>query len=189
MLRIVDPILETDPNPAPDYRWAPKPTSWQREKGEKVHWETPDALFKVFDDRFHFTLDVCANADNHKVNKYYGIEADGLIQNWGHNVCWMSPPYDRALKRWVRRAAEECFYHGATVVGLLPARTDSKWWAEWVIPFASEIIFLTGRVRFKGAKNSAPFGSVVVVWLPSHVHYTDPTLGPQSSTMLVVKGG
>ena len=54
---------------------------------------------------------------------------------------------------------------GATVVCLLPSRTDTQWWHDHVLPFA-EIRYLRGRIRFNGIENSAPFPSVIEVFRP-----------------------
>lgn len=169
------------------------PENWliwnhNEKKDPRTDWETPYALFKVLNDRFKFNLDVCADEVNHKVPVWISEETDGLKYNWGGATCWMNPPYDRSLGNWVRKAMEESFYHGATVVALLPARTDSPWWAEFVIPFASEVIFLTGRVKFNGAKNSATFASVVVVWVPFSPQHPYPETFPKVSAMKVPKG-
>ena len=74
----------------------------------------------------------------------------------------MNPPYGRTIGQWIRKAWESS-RNGATVVCLLPARTDTLWWHDCVSR-ATEIRFLKGRLRFEGAANSAPFPSAVVVF-------------------------
>jgi site-specific DNA-methyltransferase (adenine-specific) len=77
----------------------------------------------------------------------------------------MNPPYGREITRWVAKAHDSA-RGGATVVCLLPARTDTAWWQRFVAP-DGEVDFLRGRVRFEGgngATNSAPFPSCVVVF-------------------------
>lgn len=69
-------------------------------------WSTPADLFRKLDDEFHFTLDVCADASNYKVQKYFDKETDGLKQDWTKEVSWMNPPYGRTIPKWVRKAAE-----------------------------------------------------------------------------------
>jgi len=126
-------------------------------------WETPLSLFEGLRAEFCIELDVCALPGNAKCPAYFGPEEDGLAQRW-QGVCWMNPPYGRAIGEWVRKAwasAEQ----GATVVCLLPARTDTAWWHEYVQK-AAEIRFLRGRVRFVGAERSAPFPSAVVIFRP-----------------------
>ncbi len=86
-------------------------------------WATPSTFFYEIDKEFNFTLDVCASNDNAKCYKWFTKERDGLRQYWGLDRCWMNPPYGREIGKWVKKAAES----GALVVGLLPARTDTKW--------------------------------------------------------------
>ena len=126
-------------------------------------WETPIDFFREWDEKFHFDLDVCANADNAKCATFFSPEQDGLKQNWGGGgyICWMNPPYGRKIGDWVRKAYEESM-RGATVVCLLPARTDTKWWHDYCM--RGEITFIRGRLKFGGSANSAPFPSAVVVF-------------------------
>ena len=121
-------------------------------------WETPAAFFRALDAEFHFTLDVCAVPENAKCKVFYTPEQDGLAQNWG-GCCWCNPPYGREIGKWVKKAAEaEC-----TVVMLLPARTDTAWFHDYIYG-KSEIRFVRGRLKFGGSKNSAPFPSMVVIF-------------------------
>lgn len=122
-------------------------------------WGTPQDLFDELDAEFHFDLDVCALPDNAKCKRYYTPEMDGLSQKWGGGCCWCNPPYGRQIGKWVRKAAES----GITVVMLLPARTDTKWFHDYILGKA-EIRFLKGRLKFGGCNNSAPFPSMVVVF-------------------------
>lgn len=130
-------------------------------------WATPRAFFSQWDEVFHFTLDVCADATNHKCVRYFDRETDGLSQDWGTEVCWMNPPYGREIGRWVRKA-RDAGARGATVVCLLPARTDTAWWHDYVIPSA-KVTFVRGRLKFGDAVNSAPFPSAVAVFYPTSV--------------------
>lgn len=126
-------------------------------------WETPDELFKKLDDEFHFTLDSCASDENHKVDKYYTIETDGLKSPWS-GVVWCNPPYSQA-KDWVKKAYDEA-QKGSTVVMLIFTRTDTRYWHDIVMK-ADEIRFIRGRVTFKGATSNAPFPSAIVVFRPN----------------------
>jgi phage N-6-adenine-methyltransferase len=126
----------------------------------RIDWATPQELFDELDAEFGFVLDVCASADNAKCDRYFTIEQDGLRQVWAPGPCWMNPPYGREIGKWTskaRRASEA----GITVVGLVPARTDTAWWHDDCID--QEVRFLRGRVRFSGG-GPAPFPSAVVVW-------------------------
>ena len=110
------------------------------------------------DAEFGFTCDVCATADNAKCAEFYSPEQDGLAQEWT-GVCWCNPPYGREIGKWVRKAAES----SCTVVMLLPARTDTKWFHDYIYGKA-EIRFIRGRLKFGAAKNSASFPSMIVIF-------------------------
>lgn len=123
-------------------------------------WATPQDFFNKLNAEFNFQCDVCAVDDNAKCDKYYSPEEDGLQQEW-KGVCWMNPPYGRAIGKWVKKAYESSL-KGATVVCLLPARTDTKWWHEYCMK--GEIRLVKGRLKFGDGKNSAPFPSAVVIF-------------------------
>lgn len=134
-------------------------TSGMLGPADTVEWATPQDLFDLLDREFHFTLDVCASEGLQKCAMYYTPEVNGLAQRWNGYTCFMNPPYGREIYYWVRKAA----LSDTVVVGLLPARTDTRWYKEWVEPYASEVRFIKGRVRF-GEKGPAPFPSLVAVW-------------------------
>lgn len=123
-------------------------------------WSTPPDLFAVLDAEFGFTLDVCATAENAKCAQFFTAQDDGLAQVWG-GVCWMNPPYGGVIKDWVTKARAES-QRGATVVSLVPARTDTSWW--WDNCRYGEIRLLRGRLHFGGGDTSAPFPSAVIVF-------------------------
>src|SRR3990167_9984200 len=118
-------------------------------------WITPQDFFDELDREFHFTLDVCATKKNAKCELYFTKETDGLSEDWP-GVCWMNPPYGRQIGFWVKKAMDEAST-GSTVVCLLPARTDTRWWHEYAMK--GEIRFIKGRLRFSGSKINAPFPS------------------------------
>lgn len=125
-------------------------------------WATPQKFFDGLADEFTFGVDVCALPGNAKCTRYFTPEEDGLAQDW-IGVCWMNPPYGREIGKWVRKAFESS-QGGATVVCLLPARTDTAWWHDYAIK--GEVRFLRGRLKFGGQKNSAPFPSALVIFRP-----------------------
>lgn len=125
-------------------------------------WETPVEFFRALDAEFHFDCDACATNDNSKCERFFSPEQDGLKQDWVGTV-WCNPPYGRNILEWVRKGFISANSGKATVVMLLPARTDTKWFHEYVYGKA-EIRFLRGRLKFGGSKNSAPFPSMIVVW-------------------------
>lgn len=130
---------------------------------ETMEWETPMDLFKILDDEFHFTLDPCATEKNHKCEKYYTKEENGLLQNWGGNRVFCNPPYGRQIHKWVRKAYEESLKDNTIVVLLIPARTDTTYFHDYIL-HRSEIRFVEGRIRFGEAKMNAPFASMIVIF-------------------------
>jgi phage N-6-adenine-methyltransferase len=126
-------------------------------------WETPQFLFQGLDAEFGFELDVCATPDKAKCKRFFSPFEDGLKQDWGGAVCWMNPPYGRAIGLWMEKAFESA-KRGATVVCLVPARTDTDWWHRYAQ--RGEVRFLRGRLKFGNAINSAPFPSAIVIFKP-----------------------
>ena len=122
-------------------------------------WSTPQDVFDKLNEEFSFTLDPCANDTNHKCKKYFTKTENGLLQNWDDEIVFCNPPYGREIGKWVKKAAES----KATVVMLLPARTDTKWFHDYIYEKA-EIRFIKGRLKFGEAQNSAPFPSMVVIF-------------------------
>ena len=127
-------------------------------------WATPQKLFDELNEEFNFTLDPCATDENAKCSKYFTIEDDGLSKDWSKDVVFMNPPYGREIKKWIKKAYEESL-NGATVVCLIPARTDTTYWHDFIFDRADDIRFLRGRLKFGNSKNSAPFPSAIVVYL------------------------
>ena len=123
-------------------------------------WETPQKLFDELNQKYNFEIDVCALPENAKCENYFTPEVDGLKQDWT-GVCWMNPPYGREIGKWMKKAYESS-RNGATVVCLVPARTDTAWWHDYAMK--GEIEFIRGRLKFGNSKNSAPFPSAIVVF-------------------------
>lgn len=126
-------------------------------------WETPPDFFRRLCNEFRFNLDVCATPDNAKCDLYFTESVDGLAQDWSGYTCWMNPPYGREIGAWMKKAYESSLA-GATVVCLVPARTDTAWWHNYAAK--GEVRFVRGRLKFGGHQNSAPFPSAVVVFRP-----------------------
>lgn len=146
-------------------------------------WGTPWDFFKKLDDEFHFNLDVCASKENTKVpDNYIDMEMNALEVPWydwydgDEVIAFMNPPFSveyigddgkphrrRVLPVWVEYALLESVYPNCTVVALIPARTGTRWWYNYVTR-ASEIRYVTGRLKFIGAPASAPFDSAVVIF-------------------------
>lgn len=127
-------------------------------------WATPQDFYDKLNEKFKFETDVCAIAENAKCANFYTPEQDGLKQDW-EGTCWMNPPYGREISVWMEKACKSSHENGATVVCLVPARTDTRWWHNYCAK--GEIHYLKGRLKFGNSKASAPFPSAVVVFRPS----------------------
>ena len=128
-------------------------------------WATPQKFFDQLNSFYRFETDVCAIPDNAKCPTYFTPEMNGLAQEW-NGTCWMNPPYGRGIGAWVEKARLSADENGATVVCLLPARVDTRWWHDHCAK-AAEIHFVRGRLKFGDAENSAPFPCAVVVFRPT----------------------
>lgn len=130
-----------------------------------MDWATPQAFFDQLDSEFHFTLDPCASESNHKCDYYFTVADDGLKQSWSGQTVFCNPPYGRAIKDWVRKCAEEAKQADTTIVLLIPARTDTAYFHDYIYQKPNvEIRFLRGRLKFGDEKNSAPFPSMVAIF-------------------------
>ena len=126
--------------------------------------ETPKYLFDRISSIFNFSLDACALPENAKCESYYTPEDDGLSKPWRGGV-WCNPPYGREISSWVRKAYEESQKeYNSFVLMLLPARTDTKWWWEYVQGKAT-LFFIKGRVKFGDHNVGAPFPSVLALYM------------------------
>lgn len=136
-------------------------------------WETPQDYFDVLDAEFQFDLDVAATFENAKCDLWLDKENDGLSAHW-HDCgrsCWMNPPYSQVSEFMAKAHLEAAC--GCTVVCLVPARTDTRWWFKYIVNENGigwrpgvEVRFVKGRLKFGSGKNSAPFPSVVVIFRP-----------------------
>ncbi len=118
---------------------------------QRLDWQTPQGVYDKLNVEFAFDFDPCP------ANPTF----DGLTIDWGR-VNFVNPPYGREIGKWLKKGWEES-RSGKTVVFLIASRTDTKWWHDYVMQ-ASEIRFIKGRLKFKGAKNSAPFPSCIVIF-------------------------
>ena len=142
-------------------------------------WATPSAYFQSLTGEFGFTLDVCALSSSAKAPTWYGpdhtdpTKLDGLVQDWATDaaggVVWMNPPYGRTIGDWMHKAVAESD-KGATVVCLVPSRTDTAWFQDTALTRQAtgraEIRFIRGRLKFGNSKNPAPFPNCLVVFRP-----------------------
>lgn len=126
-----------------------------------VEWATPQAFFDELDKEFHFTLDPCCTLLNKKCKKYYTKEDNGLSKDWQGETVFCNPPYGREIVDWVRKCHWESL-KGTTVVMLIPARTDTSYFHDYIYK-KHEIRFVRGRLHFNESKQGAPFPSMIVV--------------------------
>jgi len=138
-------------------------------------WETPQAFYDSLNKEFNFTLDPCCQEYNHKTDKYYTPDDDGLKKSWEGETVFCNPPYGKEIGTWVKKCYEESKKPNTIVVMLIPSRTDTKWFHKYIYNKA-EIRFLQGRLKFINRLlpswnpegnfklQSAPFPSMVVVF-------------------------
>jgi phage N-6-adenine-methyltransferase len=150
--------------------------------------ETPQDFFDNLNDILNFSVDLCATKKNRKVKKYYSLKDNSFKKSW-RGICWMNPPYgngqqicdenckkkscvDRgyhnkhfvpAIRDWIERASKQAKKHDSTIVCLVPARVETKWffliWKK-----ASAVVFIKGRLKFSQQKNVAPFPSCLAIF-------------------------
>jgi site-specific DNA-methyltransferase (adenine-specific) len=129
-----------------------------------VEWATPQSFFDDLSREFGgFLLDVCATSRNAKCEAYYTRQEDGLSREWTRRN-WMNPPYGREIGLWVRRAHEEAL-RGNQTVALLPARTDTRWFHQFIYG-RHKIRLVRGRLKFNDGRTPAPFPSMIVIFGP-----------------------
>lgn len=127
-------------------------------------WATPQDFFDKLNKEFGFTLDPCADETNHKCEKYFTEQDNGLLQDWTNETVFCNPPYGRETQHWVKKCFSEVYSGGCPcAVMLIPARTDTQWFHKYIYKKA-EIRFIKGRLKFGNSNNSAPFPSMVVVF-------------------------
>jgi site-specific DNA-methyltransferase (adenine-specific) len=125
-------------------------------------WATPQWLFEALNKEFGFTLDPCTDGTNSKCKNFFSIFDSGLLKDWGTETVFMNPPYSQCYD-WMHKAYGAS-RDGATVVCLVPSRTDTDWWHKFAMK--GEIRFIKGRLKFGDATNSAPFPSAIIVFRP-----------------------
>ena len=136
-------------------------------KSDRTDWETPRELFDRLNAFWHFDLDAAASDTNHLCVDYYTKETDGLAHSWAGRRVWCNPPYGKQIADWTRKAYEETRDGQTLVIMLIPARTDTRWYHDYIQDHAAEVKFIRGRLKYTlggVAQNSAPFPSMLVRW-------------------------
>ena len=123
---------------------------------QRLDWQTPKALYEELNKEFHFNCDPCFLTTNTIHPK------DMLGSDWGQ-ICFVNPPYGTIIGKWIKKAYEE-WKKGKTIVLLIPSRTDTRWWHDYIMK-ATEIRFIKGRLKFDDyGGGSAPFPSAIAVF-------------------------
>lgn len=127
---------------------------------------TPQEFYNELNSRYGFTLDPCANSENHKCDIWFGPDSpfgiDGLTESWSGHRVFMNPPYGREIAKWIKKAHDEYKAHNITIVALLPARTDTRYFHDYIY-HKTKITFIKGRLKFNNA-GPAPFPSMLAEW-------------------------
>ena len=149
---------------------------------KKQDYGTPLWLYDLMDEEYNFDLDVCANEQNHKCDRYYNEKDNALDPDIRWNATsFCNPPYGRnTIGPWIQKAQEEgiinrCKYPLPKIVCLIPARTDTIWWHTWCLK-AQEIRFIKGRIKFIGGKHSATFPSAIIIFTGYQIEYNNPII-------------
>jgi len=115
---------------------------------ENNFWCTPRDFFNKLNQEFNFTLDPCCTEKSALCNKFYTPKEDGLIQDWEGETVFVNPPYGREINKWVKKAYEESKKPNTKVVMLIPSRTDTRYFHDYIYNKA-KIRFIKGRLKFR----------------------------------------
>lgn len=126
-------------------------------------WTTPSALFRALDRRFGFELDPAATPENALCPMYFTKEDSGLLKSWRPWRTFVNPPYS-GVADWMRKCMDESEKGCPLICALIPARTDTRWWHDYVRGSADLVWFLKGRLKFGDGAGSAPFPSALAFW-------------------------
>ena len=135
-------------------------------KSKSHVYETPSVIFEPLRKEFDLQLDVCANEENHKCEKYFTEKENALIQNWNVNF-WMNPPFGRKLQKFVKKAQEESCKNNVIGVCLIPVRSNTIWWHKYIIDTNAEVRFIKGEVKFVGFDRGVWMPCAIVIFRPS----------------------
>lgn len=132
----------------------------------KQEWTTPQNLFDRLDEEFQFKIDLAADSTNAKCNAFLDESIDALTRDWSCPSCWLNPPYgskSHKLENWIKKAYEDSEKFGSTIVVLIPARTNTRWWHKYCMN-ASEVRFICGRPKFGDAKHGLPQPLALIIF-------------------------
>jgi len=144
---------------------------YSRTKKTVDDWETPPYFFKLLEEKLlkagtHFTLDACASPSNAKCEKYFTKEEDGLEQDWQGETVFVNPPFSHVAE-WSQKCFEESQKKNTVVVMIIPPRTDTRYWDEWIMR-CHEVLCCKGRVNFlkngERTKNGSTFPLLIIIF-------------------------
>jgi phage N-6-adenine-methyltransferase len=127
-------------------------------------WETPKIIFDRLNKEFIFTLDLAASSVNAKCTNYYSKSDNAFKHTW-NGICWLNPPFgskEYPLRKWIEKAYRDS-KKGATVVILLPVRSNTNWWHEFCM-HAKEVRFIRGRLKFGDMVHGLPQPLAIVIF-------------------------
>lgn len=140
------------------------------EGNRKPDFRTPKPFMKWLKDNWYleFDLDAAASRFNAKAPRYFTEEDDSLNQDWFGKV-WLNPPYGRGIEKWFEKCAEQIQRKEVQSIHVLvPARTDTKWFHELVMPHAYNVYLIKGRLNFEHETSikgkNAPFPSMLILY-------------------------
>lgn len=140
-------------------------------------WSTPQDFYNNLNEEFNFNLDPCSTHENAKCEKHFTIVEDGLKQNWGGYIVFCNPPYGREIKKWVEKASKESKKENTKVVMLIPARTDTSYFHDYIYGKAKEITREKAIEKYmKAISNSIEYQKEAKELFDYQIKFTNPVL-------------
>jgi len=142
---------------------------------KKTEYETPKDLYAKLHKIHKFTLDPASTKNNALCKKFFTKKENGLEQSWKGERVFLNPPYGRRVQYWIKKCHEEFKAGTKVIVALLPARTCTKWFHQYIYKKPGvKCEFLKGRLFFTingkpdvdkdGKPTCAMFPSMIVTW-------------------------
>ena len=126
-------------------------------------YETPDKLYQILYNEFHFQCDLAGSLTNHKHKHYFSIEDDAFKQDW-YGINWLNPPF-YTVGKWVRKAYEDSEKYHSTIVMLILVKSNTNWWRDYVMK-AKEVRFINQKLQFKNTEQGLRFPACIVIFNP-----------------------
>lgn len=152
-------------------------------------WGTPVEFFKLMENLFgKFDLDAAADDNWNLCEKYLTKKQDALNPNttWDGINIWLNPPYGKWIPKFLLRVLEEAL-KDKTIICLLPSKTDTIWFHKIVAIFASELIFIEGRLNFRRKDDGKSQGFVSSIIVKFDKNSVEQRNGPKVSFLSIRK--